>query len=53
MFLVLLVRGGQDLAFEGDNLLQRGKQHRVSDWSHLLDDELLSRSRENISGFRW
>jgi hypothetical protein len=31
MFLLLLVRGGQDLAFEGDNSLQQGKQHRVSD----------------------
>jgi hypothetical protein len=31
MFLLLLVRGGQDLAFEGDNSLQPGKQHRVSD----------------------
>jgi hypothetical protein len=31
MFLFLLVRGGQDLAFEADNSLQQGKQHRVSD----------------------
>jgi hypothetical protein len=31
MFLFLLVLGGQDLAFEGDNSLQPGKQHRVSD----------------------
>jgi hypothetical protein len=31
MFLLLLVLGGQDLAFEGDNSLQPRKQYRGSD----------------------